>query len=102
MREVQEMTGVEAGLPSNEQMRIALEAIVDNGGTAQITDIYAAVERHMGGAVLSEQGRASLREYVNRKAVNSGYIHPYDPTVEGWRITQAGREFVEPRNGVNR
>ncbi len=88
------MTGVEAGLTSNEQMRIALEVIVDNGGTAQITDIYSAVERHMGGAILSEQGRASLREYVNRKAVRAGYVRPHDPSVEGWRITQAGREFI--------
>ena len=94
MREVRAITGVEAGLSSNEQMRIALETIVDNGGMAQITDIYAAVERHMGGAVLSDQGRASLREYVNRKAVKAGYIYPHDPAVEGWRITQAGREFV--------
>jgi hypothetical protein len=47
MGEVRTMTGVEAGLSSNGQMRIALEFIVDNGGTAQITDIYAAVERHM-------------------------------------------------------
>ena len=94
MREVRAMTGAEAGLSSNEQMRIALETIVDSGGTAQITDIYAAVERHMGGTVLSEQGKASLREYVNRKAVKAGYIYPNDPSVEGWRITQAGREFV--------
>jgi hypothetical protein len=94
MREVRKMTGVEAGLSSNDQMRIALEAIIDNGGTAQIADIYAAVERQMGNAVLSEQGKASLREYVNRKAVNAGYIYSHDPAVEGWRITQAGKEFV--------
>jgi len=97
MSEARAMTGVEAGLSSNEQMRIALEAIIDNGGTAQIIDIYAAVERHMGDAVLSEQGRASLREYVNRKAVKAGYVYPHDPAVEGWRITQAGREFIGHR-----
>jgi hypothetical protein len=91
------MTGVEAGLSSNDQMKIALETIIDNGGMAQIADIYAAVERHMGGVMLSEQGKASLREYVNRKAVNAGYIYPHDPSVEGWRITQTGIEFIGAR-----
>ena len=94
MGETQAMTGVEAGLSANAQMRIALEAIVNNGGTAQISDIYAAVEQRMNGAMLSEQGRASLREYVNRKAVNAGYIYPHNPDVEGWRITEAGIEFL--------
>jgi hypothetical protein len=92
MREVRAITGVEAGLSSNDQMRIALEAIVDNGGTAQITDIYAAVERHLRGAMLSNQGKDSLREVVNRKAVKAGYISR-DP-IKGWRIIQAGREFI--------
>jgi hypothetical protein len=94
MEEAQAMTGVETGLSANAQMRIALEAIINNGGTAQMSDIYAAVEQRMNGAMLSEQGRASLREYVNRKAVNAGYIHPHNPAVQGWRITQAGREFL--------
>lgn len=94
MKEVRAMTGVKAGLSANAQMRIALEAIVNNGGTAQMSDIYAAVEQCMNGAMLSEQGKASLREYVNRKAVKAGYIYPHDPAVEGWRITQAGREFL--------
>ena len=94
MKEIRAMTGVEAGLSANAQMRIALEAIVNNGGAAQMSDIYAAVERQMNGAMLSEQGKASLREYVNRKAVNAGYIHPHNPADEGWRITQAGRDFL--------
>ena len=94
MSEARAMTGAEAGLSSEELMRIALEAIAHSGGTAQITDIYAAVERQMGGAVLSGQGRASLREVVNRKSVKLGYIDPFDRTAEGWRITPAGRAFI--------
>ncbi|MFH1037462.1 MAG: hypothetical protein V1789_02175 [PVC group bacterium] len=94
MEEVRAMTGVEAGLSSNAQMRIVLEAIVNNGGTAQMSDLYAAVEQRMNCAMLPEQGKASLREYVNRKAVNAGYRYPHDPAVEDWRITQAGREFL--------
>jgi hypothetical protein len=94
MSEARAMTGAEAGLSSDELMRIALEAIAHNGGTAQITDIYAAVERKMGGAVLSEQGRASLREVVNRKSVKLGYIYPSDSTAKGWRITPEGKKFI--------
>jgi hypothetical protein len=53
------MTGDEAGLSGNDQIRIALEAIVARRGIAQMADLYGAVEEHMKGIPLSEQGKAS-------------------------------------------
>ncbi len=88
-------TGAEAGLSGDEQIRIALHSIIAHGGTAQIADLYSAVEQHMDGARLSDQGKASLRFFINTVAVKAGYIYPADPITPGWRITPEGREAIQ-------
>lgn len=89
-----QMTGAEAGLNGEDQVRIALQAMVDRGGQATVPQIYAAVEAHMEGAILSQQGKDSLRTFINRNAVNKGYVHPYDGKNPVWRITDAGRAWL--------
>ena len=96
MSVVPELTGAEAGLTTAEQTLIALTAIAASGGTASMDQIYQAVEARLGGARLSEQGRASLRYVVNHRAVKCGYVHPHDPESPGWHITAAGRELLFP------
>jgi len=88
-------TASEAGLSLKEQILIILSTIADSGGIAQIEKIYSAVEEHMDGAKLSKQGKASLRERVNRYSVRRGYVFPHDPKNPGWRITDEGRRLVE-------
>lgn len=102
------VTAYEAGISGDEQVRIALETIVAMGDTAQTPDIYKAVESRLQkkGLSLSEQGKASLRFYVNRVAVKAGYIYPYEKDNPGWRITPKGRAFLaenppEPETLVN-
>ena len=46
------LTGAEAGLSGDEQIRIALRTIAANGGTAPMADLYQAVEQQMNGARL--------------------------------------------------
>jgi hypothetical protein len=89
-----EATGNEVGLSGDDQIRIALEEIVARGGTAQMAEIYDAVERRMAPTRLSEQGRASLRFFVNRIGVKAGYIYPYEKAQPGWRITPEGRDYL--------
>ena len=91
----QMLTGAQAGLSSEMQIRIALKAIIENGGTAPMSNLYEAVEQHMNGAALSEQGKASLRNYINKVATEAGLVFPHDPNAPGWRITADGREFIE-------
>ena len=95
MRSARLLTGVEAGLSGDEQIRIALRAIAANAGTAQMVDLYQAVEQHMDDARLSEQGKASLRFFINKVAVKAGYVYPADPATPGWRITPEGREAIQ-------
>ena len=89
------LTGAEAGLSGDDQIRIALRAIAANGGTAHMPDIYEAVEQNMNGAKLSAQGKASLRFFINKIAVKAGYVYPADPSTPGWRITPEGREAIQ-------
>lgn len=89
------VTASEAGLTRAQQLSIVLRTITEKGGVAEIGDIYAAVEEQLRGKRLSTQGRATLREVVNRHAVQKGYVHPHDPRRPGWRITSEGQRFVE-------
>jgi hypothetical protein len=96
MSEARKTTGFDAGLSGDDQIRLVLQRIVDRGGEAEMADLYAAVEDRLGpmGLTLSDQGRASLRFFVNNVAVKAGYLHPHDRTNPGWRITAEGREFA--------
>lgn len=88
------LTGAEAGLSLDDQVTIALRAIVAQRGSATIQAIYDAVEKAIPNHALSEQGKASLRRIVNSYAVKAHYIYPYDKDNPGWRITPEGRDFL--------
>jgi hypothetical protein len=82
--------------PSSDQIRIVLRRIIQRGGEAEMTHLYDALEEHMQrlGCTLSKQGRDSLRNFINEKAVNEGYLEPHEKERPGWRITTEGRRFA--------
>lgn len=88
------VTGAEAGLSTDKQLAIALEAIEAAGGMTNMQTIYEAVERHLQGKGLSEQGKATLRRIVNTNGVRAEFIYPHDKAHPGWRITPDGRAFL--------
>lgn len=96
MNDLRQATGSDAGFSGDEQIRIALQRIIERGGETQMADLYDAVNERLRplGCVLSDQGRASLRFFVNRVAVEAGYVYPHDRANPGWRITPEGREFA--------
>lgn len=94
------VTAAEAGIPEIEQMKIALELILSQGGIAVMQQIYEAVETRMGEDVyLSQQGKNSLRRVINTRAVEIEYIHPYDRNDPGWQITEKGIAFIREELG---
>jgi hypothetical protein len=96
------VTGKDAGLSGDDQIRIALREMVKRGGRAVMGDLYAAVEAVVNAKAftLSEQGKTSLRFFINKIAVEAGYVNPHDRSDPGWRITERGREFAsEPESG---
>jgi hypothetical protein len=102
MSEPKQVTGYDAGLSGDDQIRIALQRMIESGGEAQMPDIYEAVEARIRpkGFALSRQGRASLRFFVNRVAVQAGYVYPHDKANPGWRITPEGRDFERSPTAV--
>jgi 5-methylcytosine-specific restriction enzyme A len=91
-------TGSEAGFNSNKQIEIALEAIIENGGKASIRHIFNKLESNMNakGYKLSFQGEQSMRNFVNKIAVEKGLIYKHDKNNPGWCITTRGkRTFLQ-------
>jgi hypothetical protein len=43
---------------------------------------------------LHDNGKATVRFYLNRVAVRRGLLEPHDPHRPGWRITDEGRAWV--------
>src|SRR5579859_4652684 len=72
------ITAAAAGINTDEQIRIALNTILANGGAATMAQIHDAVtqetERRHPGKTLSKQGYSSLCNTVNTAAVQAGYI----------------------------
>ncbi len=91
-----EATGVEVGLSGDDQIKIALQTILEGDDEkASMQEIYQAVEAHMGNHILSDHGKSSLRHFINRIAVEKGYIYPHDRENPGWRITPKGKRYLE-------
>jgi hypothetical protein len=89
------VTGTKAGLSGNQQILIALKAIANNGGSANMQQIYDAVESHLGeNQQLSKQGKDSLRFFINSVAVKRGYVYPHNPDNPGWHITPEGNRLL--------
>jgi hypothetical protein len=101
--ELTPVTGTEAGLTRDEHIRIALREMVKRRGRAAMGDLYSAVEAVLNakGFTLSEQGKTTLRFFINTVAVEAGYVYPHDKTDPGWRITDRGREFASDDEGDN-
>ena len=94
------VTAAQAGISEAEQKKIALEFILSQGGIALMQQIYNAVERRLPqNHLLSQKGKDSLRRVVNTRAVDDGYIHPYDKSNPGWRITENGASFIRQELG---
>lgn len=89
-------TGSAAGLSGDAQIQLVLRELIRRGGRAKTGDLYPTVESTLNakGFTLSEQGKASLRFFINKVAVDAGYVHPHDKAAPGWRITERGREFA--------
>lgn len=96
MTVLQPIKGTDVGLTGANQLHIALNAIAERGGVAQMRDIYTAMEAVLNpkGYTLSQQGKDSLRFFVNKNAVKKNYLYPSDKTSRGWRLTPQGREFL--------
>ena len=74
--DVRDMTAAQVGLDTERQIQIALQEIVDRGGEAKSDQLYEAIERNMpADIVLSQQGRDTFCELLNRLSVRASDIN---------------------------
>jgi len=91
-------TAPQVNLPTKAQIPIICNALIAAGGALPMPQIYRAVERHFPvGTCLSKQGENSLRDIVNRKMQKD--LRLVDLVDGAWRITEAGRAWVQGQNG---
>lgn len=76
MTNLTEATGFDAGLTGDGQIRLVLRYIIDNGGVAQTRDFYEVINRELAstGYILSNQGKARLRFFINKVAVDAAWF----------------------------
>ena len=87
MNEARPVTGFDAGLSGDDQIRVALQRIIERGGEAEMADSYEAVDARLPeGCALFDQGRASLR------FLSTGLLSRRNCTVNrSWRYSRSIR-----------
>lgn len=90
------MTAADVGLNDERQIQIALQAIVDHGGQASASQLYAAIERYFPvDRTLSPQGRDLLLSLMSGEALQKNYVEDRDGQGALWHITEQGRNFLD-------
>jgi len=101
------ISGAQAGLSEQEQMNICLRFILSQGGLAATSQLYKVIEGEIQKRIgsdyfLSENGKAFIRALINNKAVEKGYIRPYDPNRPGWWLTEEGERYALSIGGTGK
>ena len=97
MEKLKEVTYSEAGLTKERVYNLIFTEMLKSQNGLEIKEIYDIVNNELknNAQVLSEQGRATLRNLVNKYAVIEGYVFPYDKENPNWRLTNVGKELIE-------
>ena len=93
MEEKKAVTGIEAGLSENEQIKIVLQTMIDNGGKAELPEIYQAVEREMNDDLIYRPGVNHFDNVLGK--IEDKFISAYNDKRTVWRITPEGRDYIE-------
>jgi hypothetical protein len=79
MEEKKAVTGIEAGLSEEEQIKTFLQMMIDHGGQASQEEIYKNLGDEINRCLLSENNKLLI----------------YDDKKQVWRITPKGRDYIE-------
>jgi hypothetical protein len=97
MANLKEVTYTEAGLTKENVYTLVFSEMLKNPNGLETKEIYDIINAKLEekSQTLSDQGKATLRNLINKYAVLEGYIHPHDKDNPNWRLTNAGRQLVE-------
>jgi hypothetical protein len=97
MANLKEVTYTEAGLTKENVYTLIFTEMVKNDNGLEIKEIYEIINNKLAenSQILSEQGKATLRNLINKYAVMEGYVFPHDKNHPNWRLTNAGKDLIE-------
>jgi hypothetical protein len=97
MKNLQEVTYKDAGLTKENVYLLIFSEMVKYPNGLDMKDIYEIINTKLveNSQILSDQGKASLRNLINKYAVLEGFIYPYDDENPKWRLTNEGKKLIE-------
>jgi hypothetical protein len=103
MAYLKEVTYSEAGLTKEDVYTLIFKEMIKKPDGLETQEIYEIINLKLGqnSQILSEQGRATLRNLINKYAVSEGFIFPYDKANPKWKLTNEGKKLIEQENKEN-
>jgi len=97
MANLQEVTYAQAGLSRDDVYSLLFTEMAKHPDGLDMQSLYKIVNTELAknSKTLSEQGKTSLRNLVNKGAVLDGFIYPHVIGDEKWRLTNEGKKLVE-------
>jgi len=97
MSKLMEVTYTEAGLTKENVYTLVFSEMIKRPKGMETKEIYEIVNSKLkeNAQILSEQGRATLRNLINKYAVLEGFVFPYDNENPGWKLTNEGKKLIE-------
>jgi len=97
MPKLNKVTCTEAGLTRENVYTLIFNEMVKYPNGIETKEIYDIINQKLkkNSQTLSEQGKATLRFWINKSAVLEGFIFPYDNENPGWRLTNDGKKLTE-------
>jgi hypothetical protein len=97
MANLKKVTYAEAGLTKEDVYTLIFTEMVKNSNGLETKDIYNIINNKLKekSQILSEQGKATLRNLINKYAVLEGYVHSHDKGNPNWHLTKVGKNLIE-------
>jgi hypothetical protein len=97
MENLTQVTYTEAGLTKENVYVLIFAEMLKKPDGLKTKEIYDIINNELKNKsqILSEQGKATLRNLINKYDVLEGYVFPYDKDNPNWRLTNIGRQLVE-------
>jgi hypothetical protein len=91
-----EVTYSQAGLTKDKVYNLIFTECLNSQNGLETKEIYDIINKELekSSQTLSEQGKATLRNLINKYAVNEGFIQ-HDVENQRWCLTNAGKELLK-------
>jgi hypothetical protein len=96
MEKLEEVTATEAGFSRSDIYLVVFKEMINNPNGLTTQNIYQIINDILikNGKILSKQGQASIRFFINKSAVEDGFVYPHQDGDQYWKITPEGKKLI--------